>query len=532
MSTRAISMKKLKEVLRLKVVSGLSNRQVARALKISTGSVSHYMKAWHGANLDEQALDWDDDQLIKSLLPYCPQRMAATEPAYIEPDFATVYQELKQKGVTRHILWEEYKAAASSEKCFSYAEFCRRYRIFLKILKPSMRQIHHAGDKCFIDYCGPRIKIYGKNDKEIAKAYIFVATLGASNYTFVTASLTRSLPDWIAANVATLNYFGGVPNLMIPDNEKSGVKDACYYDPDVNPTYADFARHYDTVILPARPGCPKDKAKVEKMVQVVETWIIAKLRHRKFYSVDELNRAIAPLLEELNNKPFQKLPGSRRSQFEAIDKPALKALPHESYEYAKFKKITVGLDYHVTINKHYYSVPQQYIGKVVEARITQKSIELLLNGKMIARHQRDDTPGQATTIEQHMPDAHRAHYQWTPASFQEFAKNIGPAMADVARQLIDSQKNPECIYRIHNGYRTLAKRFGAQELEHACCYALNHRAIRHGYIKDILISGLSTTNNSLAAANDGTSPLPQNHQHIRGSGHYQQSTVKKILGET
>lgn len=526
MAMGSISMKKLKEVLRLKVISKLTNRQVARALGISAGTVSHYMTAWNAAKLDESlALEWDDERLIAALLPHCKQRGSKKSASLAKPNFSQIYQALKQKGVTRYLLWEEYKEAALPGKSYSYTEFCRRYRNFLKTLKPSMRQTHHAGEKCFIDYCGPRIPIYDEHDVIIGKAYVFVATLGASNYTFATATLTRSLPDWISANVATLHYFGGVSALMIPDNEKSGVKDACYYDPDVNPTYADFARHYDTVILPTRPGNPKDKAKVEKAVQFVETWIIAKLRHNKFRSIDELNGAIAPLLEELNNKPFQKLPGTRKSQFESIDKSALKPLPREVYDYATFQNATVQLDYHVTLNKHYYSVPQRLIGKKVEVRITLKTIEIIFNGKSVARHMRDDTPGEATTHREHMPKAHLAHQEWTPATFQYFAQKIGPFMEQVTQQILKSQRNPECIYRIHNGFRQLVKQYEQARLEAACQYALAHQAVRYKYIKAILQNGLATSDESMLA-NEIIGKLPQQHQHVRGAQSYQENITR------
>lgn len=524
MAMGSLSMKKLKEVLRLKLVSDLTNRQVARALGISAGTVSHYMTAWRAAELDWSiTASWDDEQLIGSLLPHCKRRAPIRGFDVSQPDFIKIHQGLKKKGVNRQLVWEEYKTAALPGKYYSYTEFCRRYRQFLMTLKPSMRQTHSAGEKCFIDYCGPRIPIYNDKDEVEAKAYVFVATLGASNYTFVTATLTRSLPDWIAANVATLNYFGGVPALMIPDNEKSAVSDACYYDPDVNPTYADFARHYDTVILPTRPGCPKDKSKVEKAVQFVETWIIGKLRHHRFQSIDALNAAIKPLLEVLNDKPFQQLPGTRKSQFEALDKPALKPLPRDVYDYAIFQKATVHLDYHVTINKHYYSVPQHLIGKTIEVRVTQSTIECLFNGKSVARHQRDDAPGERTTNPKHMPKAHLAHQEWTPAQFQHFAEKIGPFMARVATQILAQQRNPECVYRIHNGFRQLAKVYGQVALEGACEYALVHQAIRYKHIKGILQSGLATLRDA-GASNESIGQLPQQHQHVRGPKSYTATT--------
>lgn len=525
MAMGSLSMKKLKEVLRLKLDAKLTNRQVASAVGISSGTVSHYMTAWRGAALEWSAVaSWDDKQLINALLPHCKQRHSADDKHVSQPNFTKIHQALKQKGVTRELLWEEYKATALPGKYYSYTRFCYYYRQFLKALNPSMRQTHIAGDKCFIDYCGPRIPIYNDKGDVTGKAYIFVATMGASNYTFVTATLTRSLPDWIAANVATLNYFGGVPALMIPDNEKSAVSEACYYDPDVNPTYADFARHYDTAILPTRPGRPQDKSKVEKAVQLVETWVIGKLRHHRFQSVDTLNAAIKPLLEALNDKPFQQLPGTRKSQFEALDKPALKPLPRDAYEYATFQKATVHLDYHVTVNKHYYSVPQHLIGKKIEVRVTQSAVECLFQGKSVARHQRDDTAGERTTNLNHMPKAHLAHESWTPAQFQYFAEKIGPHMVLVATQLLAQQRNPECLYRIHNGFRQLVKAYGQAALEAACEYALANQAIRYKHIKGILKSGLATQKDT-GASNTNIGKLPQQHEHVRGPQNYTVATT-------
>ena len=313
MSKRGLSMKKIKEIIYLSTQANLSNRKIAKALAISPGSVSYYLQAWSDSTLDWLSIQsYDDEELLTALLPHCKQRQPGKHDGYLVPDYQSIHKELKQKGINRQLLFDEYVKNNTSGKHYSYTQFCRGYRDFLKQLEPSMRITHNAGEKCFIDYCGPRIAIYDKSNDIAHRAYLFVASLGASNYTFAIATLTRSLPDWIFANTKTLEFFGGVPILMVPDNEKSGVHEASYYDPDVNPTYADFARYYETIILPTRPRKPKDKAKVEKSVQFAETWIIGKLRHQKFYSLDVLNQAIKPLLQgncsPLTNQFFQKAP--------------------------------------------------------------------------------------------------------------------------------------------------------------------------------------------------------------------------------
>ena len=399
---------------------------------------------------------------------YCQRRRAGLKKqGYLEPDYTKTHQELKRKGVNLQLLWEEYKAKAG-DHFYSYSQFCRHYKAFKLSLKLSMRQTHKAGEKGFIDFSGTGIPIYCSDNTIDFEARLFVVVLGASNYTFAIAIRTRSLIDWIGAHVAALNYYGGVPEMLIPDNEKSAVSDACHYDPDVNPTYADFARHYQVLILPTRSRHPKDKAKVEKGVQFSQTWVVAKLRHRKFYSLDALNEAIKPVLDELNNRPFKQLPGTRLSQFIELERPALASLPQQPYEFATFKKLQVRSDYRICVDKHEYSVPYQFIHKTVDCRISQTSIEIFYQGNCIARHLRSYLPGKQTVLDAHMPQTHLAHQQWTPARFEHWAQQIGEKTLQAVKIIIKDQPHPEFCYRIHNGLHHLSKQYGNALLEQAC----------------------------------------------------------------
>lgn len=287
--------------------------------------------------------------------------------------------------------------------------------------KPHRAQIHRAGEKVFIDYCGPTIDIIDPETGEIRSAAIFVAILGASNYTYVEATWDQMLPNWIASHVRAFQFFGGVPALLVPDNLRSAVSKACRYEPKINRTYSDLAAHYQTAVLPARPYKPKDKAKVENAVLIVERWILARLRHHTFVGLGELNAAIHQLLEELNSRPFKKLPGTRKSQFEAIDKPVLKSLPERPYEFARFLEARVHVDYHIEVERHYYSVPHALIKQLVQVRLTTTTVEVFVNSQRVASHIRSYYKGKHTTLAEHMPVAHQKYADWSPGRFLNWA---------------------------------------------------------------------------------------------------------------
>jgi transposase len=398
-------MRNIKDVLRLKLDAKLSHEQIAAALGISKGVVTKYVGLAAAAGLDWPTVQVSDEVTLERRLLVAPERPRA----HVQPDFGRIHQELRRKGMTLLLLWEEYQADHADSQTYSYSQFCDNYRRFAKQLKRSMRQLHRAGEKLFIDYAGPTVPL-----TDGSRAHIFVAAMGASSYTFAWATPKETMVDWIESTVRAVHFYGGVTQLIVPDNPRALIADPDRYEPRSNATVRDFARHYGTSVLPARPYSPQDKSKVESAVQVVERWILARLRHQQFASVQEVNVAIAPLLERLNNRPFQKLPGSRASTFAALDAPALLPLPVQRYEIATFKTVKVHIDYHVEVDCHYYSVPHALIGQALEARSTTLVVELLHRGQRVASHARSSRRGHFTTVAAHMPAAHRAHAQWTP----------------------------------------------------------------------------------------------------------------------
>lgn len=375
-------MRKIRELLRLKFDLGLSIHKIAASLSIARSTVTECLRRAAAAGVAwPLAHELDDEQLESRLYP---KKQAAPDVAM--PDFAHIQRELSRPGVTRLLLWQEYKAQHPDG--LQYSAFCDHFRAFLQTAEPVMRFEHRAGDKCFVDYAGQTAEVIDRSSGEIRQAQIFVAVLGCSNYTYAEASWTQALADWLGAHVRALTFFGGAPAAIVPDNLKSGVDRAHRYDPDLNRAYAEFAEHYGLAILPARVRKPRDKSKVETAVQIVERWILARLRNRQFFSLAELNAAIEKLLIELNERPFQKLDGSRRSRFIELDRPALKALPPRPYEYAQWKLAKVHPDYHVEVDHAYYSVPYKHIGERVEVRLSARMIEIFAKRQLIASHVR------------------------------------------------------------------------------------------------------------------------------------------------
>ncbi|MDP6951909.1 MAG: IS21 family transposase, partial [Alphaproteobacteria bacterium] len=405
MATTRLSMRKIRDVLRLHHAAALSNRAIGRAIEVSASTVSDCLGRARAAGIGWPLPEGMSDNALEQALYGC----GANPPSGPRPlpDFAAVHRERRRKGVTLMLLWEEYKAAHPNG--LMYSAFCERYRAWRDHLDVVMRQTHRAGDKLFVDYAGQTMPVIDRITGKVRQAQIFVAVLGASNSTYAEATWTQSLPDWVGAHTRAFTFFGGVPNIVVPDNLKSGVTRAHRYEPDLNPTYQDLATHYGLAVVPTRARKPRDKAKVEVGVQHVERAILAVLRNRQFFSLAELNAAIAELLARLNQRPFKKLPGSRLSQFEAIDRPALKPLPATAYEYAEWKQARVHVDYHIEVQRHYYSVPHHLIKRQIDVRITAAAIECFHKGQRVACHRRDDTPGRHTTVPEHMPENHRHH---------------------------------------------------------------------------------------------------------------------------
>jgi len=500
-------MRKIKDVLRLKLDAGLSHQQIAAALGISKGVVTKYVGLAAAAGLDWAAVQEADEAALERRLLVareCPRD-------HVQPDYGRLHQELRRKGMTLMLLWEEHRADYADVNTYGYSQFCENYRRFAKQLKRSMRQTHRAGEKLFIDYAGPTLAL-----TDGSRAHIFVAALGASSYTYACATPRETMADWLESTARALAFIGGVPQLIVPDNPKAMIVDANRYEPRSNDTVLDFARHYGTSILPARPRHPQDKAKAESAVQIVERWIMARLRHQQFASVHEVNLAIAPLLAKLNDKPFQKLPGSRASTFAEIDAPALLPLPLQRYEMAHFKTVKAHIDYHVDVERHRYSVPHSLVGQVLEARITTSVVEIVHRGQRVASHARNSRIGGFTTIAAHMPAAHRAHMEWTPQRLIHWGQSIGPATAEAVTRLMAENKHPEHGYRACLGLLSLAKRYGKERLEAACMRALQIGACQYRHVHDILKNNREQS--APATAGDWITP---DHAHVRGPGYYQ-----------
>src|SRR5215475_3915525 len=489
MLRQRLSMRQIQEVLRLKWAARLSERQIAHSLGLSRPTVAAYVRRAQVAGLSWPLPDGlDAATLDQRLFPSSATPVPATR---LVPDWATVHHELKRKGVILFLLWQEYKA--TTPEGFQYSWFCHAYRAWASKLTLVMRQTHRAGEKLFVDYAGQGIPIVNAQTGEVHEAALFIAVLGASNYTYAEATWTQSLPDWIGSHVRALTFFGGVPQLVIPDNLKAGVAKACRYEPELNPTYAEWARHYNTAVLPARPYKPKDKAKVEVGVQIVERWILAQLRHQQFFSLAELNTAIAALLTTLNHRPFKKLPGSRHSQFLTYEQPALKPLPAIPYEYAEWRHARVHLDYHLEIEGHFYSVPHRFVRQAVDVRLTATTIEVFHKGERIATHRRSSRKGSHTTLAEHMPKAHQRHLEWTPGRFLNWAQTIGPATRTLVQHLLEHRAHPEQGYRSCLGLLQLAKRYSAPRLEAACQKAISLGAFTRRSVASILAHGLDQT---------------------------------------
>ena len=422
MTAKRTTMRNLREVLRLSYSAGLSIRKISASTKISVGSIQNILKLAEQFGLSwPLPEDWDDQTLA---LKFYPRSDARPSTKYQEPVWTDVHLELKKKGLTKQLLWEEYSQDYPN-RCYSYSQFCARYADWVKKQKRSMRQTHRAGEKLFIDYAGPTMPVVCASTGEIRSAQIFVAVLGASNYTFAEATWSQSLPDWLASHVRAFEFFGGTPVMLVPDNLKSGVTKACRYDPTLNPSYQQLAAHYAVAVMPARPYKPKDKAKAEVGVQIVERWIMAKLRHQTFFSLAELNQCIRALLIDLNQKPFKQWPGNRQQWFEQLDKPALTPLPKHAYQYTDIKIVRVSIDYHLVYDHHFYSVPHHCVGEAVELHAGDKLIEIYFLNKRIATHVRKFHPGM-TTEPGHMPEQHEKHQQWTPERLTHWAQTIGP----------------------------------------------------------------------------------------------------------
>lgn len=505
-------MRKIKEVLRLNFESKLSFRKIASSLQLSIGVISKYVNAAEAAGLSwPLPADLDDATLEARLFP-----IGTSISEFVMPDCAYLHHELKRKGVTLLLLWEEYLASCKGQ-AYKYAQFCVYYREYAKSLKLSMRQIHKAGEKLFVDYSGDGIPIYNQLNGEFQLSQIFVSVMGASGYTFAEATLSQKLPDWIGSHVRAFEFYGCVSEIVVPDNLKSAVTKPCRYEPVLNATYYDMAQHYGVAIIPARPYKPRDKPLVELGVLLVQRWITARLRHHKFFSLYEVNHHIAGLLKDLNNRPFQKNKTETRSSlFEQLDRPAMKPLPAQPYEYAEWMIVRADIGYHVEVDQHYYSVPFKLAKIQLDVRLTGSVVEVLHKGQRIASHVRSHLAWKKTTVTAHMPKSHQKYLEWTPERLLNWGEGNGPGTSAIIRKLLEEKPHPEMGYRSCMGIFNLSKSYGEDRLEAACARALTIGSPKRMTVKSILESGLDRNVDMFPAE---STPMPA-HENVRGPNYY------------
>jgi len=507
-------MRRIKEVLRLRYGLGLGQRQIARSCSIGQSTVYDYLKRAEAAGLRwPLPEDWDDERLERSLFVYDEHQRR--QPQHPQPDFASIQDQLKQhSNLTLALVWEEYRQVQPDG--YRYSRFCELYQRWRRKQEVVLRQEHKAGEKLFVDWAGDTVPIYDPRGGPTQQAHLFVAVLGASSYTYAEATCDEQLASWIGAHVRAFEFYQGTPKLVVPDNTKTGVTKACRYDPDLNPTYQEMAMHYGIGVVPARPYKPRDKAKVESGVQLVERWIIAAFRHRKFFSIEELNRAIRELRDRINQRPFRKREGSRASQFAALDRPALNPLPAEPFDLSQWSRARVNIDYHIAFDTNYYSVPYNLVHELVEVRSTPTTVEIFHRGQRVASHLRARGHGHTITIAEHRPRSHQAHLEWTPSRMTHWAQSIGPHTARLFERILADKPHPEMGYRSCLGLIRLAGQYSSSRMEAAAERALATGACRYQSVKSILKNSLDAV---LPVDLPPSSPPPP-HDNIRGPEYF------------
>lgn len=511
--SRRTNVKDIRSILRLTHAHGLSVRAVSERLKISKTSVSTYLLRAREAGLSRWPLPpgYDDDGALERVLF---RRVGRPPRDLSEPDWPMIAAEMKRKGVTLTLLWQEYRTA--HPEGYGYTWFCDRFIAFQRRTSATFRNRHEAGAVMQTDYAGQTVAIIDPQTGVIRDAQIFVAVLGASSYTFCHASFSQKLTDWIESQVRALTFFGGVTGAIVCDNLKAGVAKALWFEPTLNQTFAAMAEHYDTTILPTRSRKPRDKAKVEGAVLIVERWILARLRNRRFFGLADLNAAIAVLLEDLNTRPMRHIGKSRRQMFEEIERSALPALPATPFEYAEWKSAKVHPDYHVEVDKTFYSVPHALIGRRIDVRLTHRVVEIFQNHRRVASHVRRSQRSGHVTVNAHMPKAHQRYANTTPASLIARATRIGPNTGILVERMMRDRPHPEQGYRSAMGILSLARLYERNRLEAACERALTINAITYSSVTAILKSGLDRTK----PASEPAKPTPP-HINIRGASYYQ-----------
>jgi transposase len=505
-------MRKITEVLRLRA-AGLSVRDIARGTGAGRTTVFEYLVRADAAGLSWPLPDgMGAEEIEAALFPPLTAELAARRPV---PDWRYVHRELHRgRHVTLRLLWLEWRQ--DHPDGWGYTQFSVHYRAWLGTQDVVMRLEHPAGEAMFVDYSGDKVPVTDPSTGEVSQAEVFVAVLGCSGMIYAEAAAHQDLPSWLMAHVRAYEDFGGVPVATVPDNLKAGVTRACYYDPELNASYAELARHYGTVVLPARAAHPRDKAAVEAGVLQVERWVLAPLRNMTFFSLPELNAAISQKVAELNTKVFRGEPTSRQELFEELERPALKPLPAKPYELAEWKKVTVNIDYHVEYDRRYYSVPYVLVRQKLEVRATASVVEVYKGAKRVASHRRDHGRRRFITDPAHMPASHRAHLEWTPSRLVDWAATVSPHTAALARKLLESKPHPQHSYRACLGLMSLAKRYGNERLGAACARALLSGAVSYTSVKSILAENLDRVPISTASP----VPVPPEHENLRGAGYY------------
>jgi transposase len=507
-------MREAKEILRQKWLLGKSHREAGASVGRGPATISDVLQRAAVAGLREwsQVESLDEAELERRLYRP-PHEIVRTRPL---PDWQHVHTELHRPGVTLLLLHLEYREAHPDG--YEYSQFCELFGRWHKTQHPTMRQIHRAGEKTFVDYSGQRPQIVDRHTGEVTDVEVFVAVLGASNYTYAEATMSQRGPDFIASHVRAFNFFGGATRDTICDQLRSGVSHPCRYEPGIQRTYEEMARHYGTTVLPARPRKAQDKAKVENGVQQAERWLLAPLRNQKFFCLAELNARIAELLVALNDREMEDYGASRRQLYEQLDRPALRPLPPTPFTYAEWKQGGVNIDYHVDVEKHFYSVPHELIGEKLEARFTSTTVEIFQRGRRVASHARSYERGRFTTRTEHMPKAHQAHREWSPSRMIRWAATIGPKTEALVTAILSDRPHPEQGYRSCLGILRLARRYDEGRLENAAGRALVGGARSYRHVESILRNGLDRVPLDDPAAPAGTTP--KKHENIRGPGYY------------
>ena len=511
MATERLEVRQIREILRLRA-QGRTVREVAASLGVSVGSVQKTAGRAAKAGLTWTEAEALDERTLEERLYGRPAKPGDDRP---RPDPVHIHRELKRVGVTLELLHLEYLEAHPTG--LRYTAFCDVYRRWLARASVVMRQTHKAGEKCFVDYSGKKPSYVDAHTGEVVEVELFVAVLGASNYTYAEVTATQRVPDFIAAHVRAYEYFGGATEMTVPDQLKSGVTKACRYEPGIQRTYAEMARHYGTAIVPARPYKARDKAKVEVAVQIAQRWILARLRNQTFFSLAELNRRVAELREDLNRRPMKKLGGAtRRELFERYDQPVLRLLPSEAYEIAEWDEATVNFDYHVEHEKHWYSAPYQLARESVWVRATTTTIELYFRGERVASHARSRVAYRHTTDPAHMPEAHRRHSAGVDGVLA-WGASVGPMTEAMVRRLIESNPVREQGWRSARGLQRIGEKHGAERTELACERALRLGARSYKIVANIL--KLGREREPLPGEEQKDAPAIQ-HENLRGPDYY------------